>query len=355
MKMTYPKNALLVLLLVIILSIPAVSYGYNPLTDNPLDQVPEVDYHPTIVLGEAVIIQNTDAYASPLLYLGAYNLMNEPLGMYVNGVVAYRLHRYDGRGASDFVEVAIGGNGLDAGFSGYIDKRNLVYPGKIVPELPSVTLSGFGEEEVALHLDFYADSPIFAAYPNGTKAQLLGYLDDMCHVQIGDQYGFVETSQLQLPPEVAQGLENSMPPQFMALSAVHKHLIEIGVSYEMDLLNEYGSKGNWPLWLKAEYSKMHLTLGLSTGYGNGVYIMPDPDDLQQEEAVSIAAQAACDRFGIPLEALWLAQPEVSVSFFDADRIHTGHYWWIVFDKPLPDGMQPVSIYVSSPAGEIVGF
>ena len=352
MKTIY-KETLIILTIILAIALPALSDTFNPYTDIMLDYLPDIDYHPTVVLGEAVIIQNQNAYASPLLHNASSRLLDNPLGIYVNGVLANRLHRWDGKGQDGYVEIAIGGNGLDSGFSGYIDERHLIYPGTVAFVLPIVTLDAQDTEKIALRLDFSEESPVIATYPNGTQAQLLGYFDGMCHIQIGDQSGFVKTSQLQMSEMISKRLTEAMPKQFMNLKPVHKHIIEIGIAYELELIGQYGPNGDWPLWLKAKYADMRIKLGLGAPFLLGTYIMPSPDDLQQQQAIDIAARAASERFDIPLETL-LEQP-VFLSFFDADFKHTGHYWRIIFENPSDTDKRAIDIYISSPEGDVVDF
>ena len=246
MKKAFILNVFLVLLIVLTITFPAFACEFNPFPDITLDRVPNVDYHPTIVLGEPVIIQNQDAYASPLFFIGASRELG-PLVMYVNGVQAHRLHRWDGSGEDGYVEITIGGNGLDAGLSGLINERHLVSSGAKTSVLPIGTLYALDAEDVALFLDFMENAPIIAMYPNGTQAQLMGYLLHMYHVQIGNQTGFIKTSQLLLPPAVAQEFDDALPKRFIDLNPVHKHIIEIGWAYEVDRLVQYGRKSKWPL------------------------------------------------------------------------------------------------------------
>ena len=70
MKKAFILNVFLVLLIVLTITFPAFACEFNPFPDITLDRVPNVDYHPTIVLGEPVIIQNQDAYASHCFLLG---------------------------------------------------------------------------------------------------------------------------------------------------------------------------------------------------------------------------------------------------------------------------------------------
>lgn len=345
------RKILFSVLLVLIVMFPILSYGFNPYTDIAIDYLPDIDYHPAVVLGEMVIIRNQDAYASPLLHDAASRLLDRPLGMYINGVQARRLHRYDGSGEDGYVEIAIEGNGLDAGFSGYIDERHLVSPSAKTPVLPTVMLNA-QEGDISLYSDYSEDSPVIATYASGTQAQLLGLLIDMCHIKIGDHSGFVKSSQLQLPHALEQDLIDTMPKQFMRLSANHKHLMEIVIALEMDIIKQYG--GDWPLLQKAEYADICMSLGFPAPFLYGVYIMPNSDDLPQQEAIAIAAQDVSDRLGIAQDVL-LEQYEVSVSFFDATYKHTGHHWRIVFSDPAGIERRDTEAYISSPSGEVIDF
>jgi len=100
-----------------------------------------------------------------------------------------------------------------------------------------------------------------------------------------------------------------------------------------------------------------MKLGLESGFLWGIYIMPGPDDLPQQKAIDIAIQAVSERFEIAPETL-RQQYESSVSFFDANYKHTGHFWRIVLMDPTdPSGINKPAfdIYISSPAGEVVDF
>lgn len=351
MKSILRKKTFFVLLIILVATLPIPSYGFDPYTDIAIDYLPDIDYHPTIVLGEMVIIQNQDAKVSPLLHDATSRLLDRPLGLYVNGVQAHRLHRYDEKGEDGYVEIAIEGNGLDTGFSAYIDERHLISPGTETPVLPTVMLNA-QDGDIPLYSDYSEDSPVIAIYPSGTQAQLLGLLVDMCHLKIGDLSGFVKTSQLHLPQTLEQELAGTMPKRFMSLSAVHKHIMEIVNAYEIDLIEQYGS--DWPLLQKAEYAAICINLGYSAPFRYGVYIMPTSDDLPRQEAIVIAAKDVSDRLGIAQDLL-LEQFDVSVSFFDATYKHTGHHWWIVFSDPSGIEKRHTSTYISSPSGKIVDF
>ena len=352
------RKAAFTLALLIATTLPTLSFSDNfsvSTQDTTLDHMPYIDYHPTIVLGDSVVITNQQAYATPILFYPSPNDLDSPLGIYVNGVEARVIQSE--HGLSDtaydfgFAEIAIEGNGLDSGFSGFIPKEYLVSTGAETPSLPIVAFNAQGTEDIALLLDFAEDAPIVATYPNGTQAQLLGYLDDMCHVQIGVQSGFVKTSQLELPQEVAQGLAKAMPRHFESFTAHEKYIGFIHMAYLYERSAQYGEYGYWPLWLNAEYSALCMQLGGGTGFMYGVNIMPGPDDLPEQEARRIAVEAICERLGITQETL--SQYESGVFFYDSDN-DTGHYWhfafWGVRDSDLP--MQ-ITISVSSPAGEAV--
>lgn len=326
-----------------------------PYIENPQEYFSAENYHPTILLGEEVVIQNREAYATPLLYDASFQYMDGPLAIYVNGVKAHRLHRWDNHSYEDrIVEIAIAGNGLDAGFSGWIEERHLVPSGANTPELPTVTLEGDGAEDIALFLDYAEDTPIIATYPKGTQGELLGHLDEMYHIRIGDQEGFIKTSQVHLTREAEQGLQGAMTGEFPDVTALQKHGSDVTWAYEREIRPLYGSRARWPLWAKAEFSALCMRYNIGTGFINGAYIMPGPDDLPQQEAVDIAAQAVSDRFEIPLETL-LQEYDQYISFFEAKRKHTGRYWWITFDDRSGVDRRFTEVYISSPSGEVVDF
>lgn len=342
MKRHFCKTILGALILCLLPAAAFPALADTPDFDISTEDLPIIEYHPTVTLGDPVSIQNGEAYATPLLSVPTPNDLPYPMSLCPNGVEAREISRANG-----FVRVAIGGDGLNAGISGCIQEAHIVPAGTSADTPPTVTLRAGDGGDIPLLLDYTEDAEVIASYPAGTEAQLLGWLDTWCQVQIGEESGFLRTAQVEWPEAVEQGLQSVPIDSFDSLTAREKHAMDILSAYYTEKIAEYGPNEGWPVEARAEYAALSIQLGRGQIFDFGIDIMPGPEDLTQEEAMAIAAQAAEEIYGVPPEDL--ATYDVEVRFYDSNYVRTGRYWFFHF-KHSPEA-NSFMITISSPEGE----
>lgn len=329
-------TAWMVYILVLAIAMPAIAD--TPDFDIPLDYLPLVEYRPVITLGDSVTLHHKESYGVRLLSVPSLNDLEYPIGVFMNGVQGNEISRQNG-----FVEVAIGGNGLDAGISGYVQEEYISTGTAEAFSLPSATL----KSETSLLADYTDAAKVLATHPAGTEVLMMGYLDEWSMVQVGDTYGFLKTAQLTLGEEATTGLASGMPHTFDWHTAEEKHAMDVCGAYADEKEEQYGDMDHWPLEIKAEFAALSIQLGRGQVFDLGVDIMPGPDDLQQDEAIAIAKQAITEEYPITLEQLDFL--DMWFRFFDSNFYRTGRYWYFSFVGEEYDFM----VLISSPDGEVL--
>ncbi len=92
------------------------------------------------------------------------------------------------------------------------------------------------------------------------------------------------------------------------------------------LETELGPIEGWSLEDKAWYSQMQIASGLlSAASGEAIYAVPDVQDIQPDEAISLAKKAIIDAFGLEENALEQHQVEIYFQSFPDEEFKEMHY------------------------------
>lgn len=301
-----------------------------------------------VALGETRVLYREDLTAVALCDQPRGEQESYPLGIYLGGTQTQVLSP----AKSGWIQVSIGGDGLEEGIRGYVREEYAVGKREVPGDLPApagVMRTDSPTGFVSLFNEAREASKVVALYPAGTDVTVLGDLGNWLHVQVGKAAGFVRAEQVQLDSETSARLNKAAPTYWENVDPARKKLADSLADMRAEKEAGYGVFGKWPMEEKAWYSQMRQDMGLATP-DEDMYILPREGDLPEEEAMRIAIAGLDKAYILSEKELSSLDLGVGLKITPSDP---GKPVWVI-EYYVPDREDAeYSVTVQSPSGDIL--
>ena len=265
-----------------------------------------------------------------------------PWGLYLNGTPVTILSGGNADGYYGGHAMVQLGEVMDGGAIFYVPIMYLKFE-----EVPATQATVFKGDPLYGDVDW--QSKRLTPFAPDTKVTVYGQHDTWCHIQIGDEMGFTFFEDLAMDEETARMLRVNQPKAYRP--ATQKELGAEMDFYGMvrQLIRERGDYGNLTLEDRAALSQKELAIG--DAYLYTIHLLPDENDLPEEEAIKLAQKALMDVCEV--DESFLKHLKTSVQFYENPSQDPGVKKWYVYFTAYGGAYGYFYACVNSVTGEIL--
>ena len=301
-------------------------------------------------------VTSSDSGGAPMLIIPTVSDLKIPLAAYFNGVpvtIVQKVARSalpewgSKKGEENWANVLVGGDGIIAGVSGWIP---LYYLSQTPAQLPTGALI---TDSPSGHINVYAqndeESALINAYASGTPVTLLGRVQKWYQIELDGVYGFIRQENLKIDDDTQKRFDTFLPNRFYDVARTeYQKMLAFDQLYQQKMVENGGKPmEDWSLEDKAWYGQMEENyIGMHDYY----YQMPAANDLQMEDAVSIAFASFVSECGIANAKR--DEYDFNLSFYSVPSMNGEQKKWQI-GITRKGGVAKYSVVLSSPEGEIL--